>query len=56
MRVEIADDLGPVLEGHKSALQIQATYMLAAEVEGRYLDRPFGNAYDFGQQDDTIEF
>lgn len=55
MQVEFADDLIPTLEGHGSDLQIQATYLPAAEVEKRYLNRPFGNGYDFGQQDDTVD-
>ncbi|KAF7506934.1 hypothetical protein GJ744_011065 [Endocarpon pusillum] len=55
MQVEFADDLIPTLKGHESDLQIQATYIPAAEVEERYFNRPFGNAYDFGQQDDTVD-
>jgi hypothetical protein len=55
MRVEFADDLRPVLEDHESTLQIQATYTPAVEVEAGYLNRPFGNAYDFGQEDNIVE-
>ena len=55
MQVELAEDLIPTLKGYESDLQIQATYIPAAEVEERYLNRPFGNAYDFGQQGDTVE-
>jgi hypothetical protein len=54
MRVEFADDLRPTLEHHESALQIQSRYMPAGEIEERYLDRPFGNAYDFGQEDGLV--
>ncbi len=55
MRVEFSEDLRPFLEDHKSALQIQATYMPEGEIEERYLNRPFGNAYDFGQQDNITD-
>lgn len=55
MRIELAEELKPMLEDQASNLQIQANYLPAAEVEQRYLNRPHGNAYDFGQEDATAQ-
>ena len=55
MEVEFAEDLRPVLKQYESALQIQATYLPEDDVRKRYLNRPFGNAYDFGQQDNSVD-
>jgi hypothetical protein len=55
MKVEFDDDLKPTLEEYEPTLQIQGTYIPGAEVEKRYLNRPFGNAYDFGQADNTVD-
>ncbi|GME37228.1 Phytanoyl-dioxygenase [Neofusicoccum parvum] len=50
MAVEFADELAPLLGGERTGLQVQGAFMPAAEVERRYLNRPYGNAYDFSQQ------
>jgi hypothetical protein len=51
MEIEFSEDLKPILERDGSALQIQAKYLPDSEIEKRYLNRPFGNAYDFNQED-----
>jgi hypothetical protein len=55
MKVEFAEELRPILEEHESAIQVQATYLPGEVVKERYLNRPFGNAYDFGQQDNSVD-
>lgn len=50
MCVEFADELAPLLSGERTGLQVQGTFMPQDEVEKRYLDRPYGNSYDFSQQ------
>ena len=49
MRVEFAEELKPVLEEHGSDLQVQGMFSPENEIVGRYLNRPYGNAYDFDQ-------
>jgi hypothetical protein len=51
MQVEFSEDLKLILEKDGSGLQIQAQYLPEAEIEKRYLNRPYGNAYDFDQKD-----
>ncbi|OJD34470.1 phytanoyl-dioxygenase [Diplodia corticola] len=51
MFVELADELKPALSNERTGLQVQGKFMPGEEVEKRYLNRPYGNAYDFSQQE-----
>lgn len=49
MEVELAEELaGPFAE---SGLQVAAKYVSEEEALKGYLNRPYGNAYDFDQKD-----
>lgn len=49
MNVEFSENLRPVLDEHGSDLQIQGTFMPEEDIYKSYLNRPFGNAYNFDQ-------
>ncbi|KAI5921438.1 hypothetical protein F4810DRAFT_712476 [Camillea tinctor] len=53
MRLEFADDIRPVLEGldarGKLGLELPVDWVPKEVVMGRYLNRGFGNSYDFNQ-------
>lgn len=51
MFVEFDEELAPCLSSDKTGLQVQGTFMPETEIEKRYLNRPYGNAYDFSQQE-----
>ncbi|KZF23021.1 phytanoyl-CoA dioxygenase family protein [Xylona heveae TC161] len=57
MTVEFSSELRPILHTHTKGqdqgqgLQIQAEFLPTADIEKRYLHKPFGNAYDFDQMD-----
>jgi hypothetical protein len=51
MQVEFSENLKPMLEQHDATLQIQSQFLPDSEIKKRYLNRPYGNAYDFDQQD-----
>ncbi|KAF2091094.1 phytanoyl-CoA dioxygenase family protein [Saccharata proteae CBS 121410] len=51
MAVEFSKELEPELSVEKTGLQVQGVFLGEDEVEERYLNRPFGNAYDFSQQE-----
>ena len=51
MQVEFAESLRPILDTHGSELQIQSTFLSEEDVSKRYLNRPYGHAYDFDQTD-----
>jgi hypothetical protein len=51
MQVEIAEDLRDQLNPEKTGLQIAATYVPTEQLLSNYLNRPYGNAYDFNQTD-----
>ncbi|EYE92048.1 phytanoyl-CoA dioxygenase [Aspergillus ruber CBS 135680] len=48
MRLELSDSLRPVIEEQKD-LDIPVTWVSEAEALSRYLNRGFGNEYDFSQ-------
>ncbi|KAL2871726.1 phytanoyl-CoA dioxygenase family protein [Aspergillus lucknowensis] len=48
MKLELADDLKPLIEGHRD-LEIPVSWVSESEATSRYLNRGFGNAYDFNQ-------
>jgi hypothetical protein len=56
MLVEFADDLKGQLSPEKTGLQVAATYVPTQQVVENYLNRPYGNAYDFNQTDRVDEF
>jgi hypothetical protein len=49
MTVEVAEDLREDFNPKKTGLPIAATYVPSDELLKNYLDRPYGNAYDFDQ-------
>lgn len=51
MDVEFADELKERLTPEKTGLQIAATFVSSENLVKNYLDRPYGNAYDFNQID-----
>jgi hypothetical protein len=51
MEVEFAEDLRQMLDEYHSDLQIQSTFLPEKDIMERYLNRGYGNAYDFDQQD-----
>lgn len=51
MQIEYSDDLKQTLKEYGSDVQIQAIFKTEEEIEKGYLNRPFGNAYDFDQKD-----
>ena len=51
MVVEFAEELKERLTPEKTGLHVAATYAASLEVEKNYLNRPYGNAYDFDQVD-----
>lgn len=51
MQVEVAHDLRDRLTPERTGLQIAATYGPSEQLLANYLNRPYGNAYDFDQID-----
>jgi len=51
MEVEFAEGLRERLTKEKTGLQVAATFARDELVLQAYLNRPFGNAYDFDQVD-----
>lgn len=49
MQVEFAEELADRLPYEKTGLQIAATYVSSEHLLKSYLNRPYGNAYDFDQ-------
>ena len=53
MKLELAEDVRPVLEGldeqGELGLEVPVDWVSKEEVQKRYLDRGFGNSYDFNQ-------
>ena len=50
MRLEFGEDLRPLLEETDLGLEIPVDFMPRDDVLERYLNRAFGNAYDFDQE------
>lgn len=48
MKLEFADDLKPFIEG-QTDLEVPVDWVGESEALSRYLNRGFGNAYDFNQ-------
>ncbi|KAI9924223.1 hypothetical protein ASPWEDRAFT_115050 [Aspergillus wentii DTO 134E9] len=48
MRLELADDLKPQIED-QSNLEVPVDWVTVEQAKDRYLNRAFGNAYDFSQ-------
>lgn len=51
MHVEYSEDLSSLLDAYEDSLQIQKTFFPDNEMTKRYLNRAFGNAYNFDQED-----
>ena len=51
MEVEIAEDLREQFDPEKTGLHVAAKYVPAEQLLKNYLNRPYGNAYDFNQTD-----
>ena len=51
MNVEFSEDLIPILEKEGRKLQVQATFVPEKVILDGYLNRGYGNAYDFDQQE-----
>lgn len=51
MTVEFAEELNEKLTLEKTGLQVAAEFVLAGQLVKNYLNRPYGNAYDFNQVD-----
>jgi hypothetical protein len=49
MKLELADDLRPVIE-NQTNVEVPVDWVTKPEAISRYLNRGFGNAYDFNQQ------
>lgn len=49
MTVEFAQELKERLTVEKTGLHIPATFVSSAQLKENYLNRPYGNAYDFDQ-------
>jgi hypothetical protein len=49
MEVEFVEELRDRLTPEKTGLQIAANFVSTEELLRSYLNRPYGNAYDFGQ-------
>jgi hypothetical protein len=56
MQVEFANELRDRLTPEKTGLQIAATYVPVEQLTKDYLNRPYGNAYDFDQVDRIGDF
>lgn len=48
MKLELSDSLQPVIE-RESKLEIPVNWVTESEALTRYMNRGFGNAYDFSQ-------
>lgn len=48
MKLELSDDCKPIVEG-QSELEVPVSWATPGDAEARYLNRGFGNSYDFGQ-------
>ena len=51
MQVEYSEYLKPILKTYEEKLQIQSVFFPEHEIVERYLNRGFGNAYNFDQED-----
>jgi hypothetical protein len=56
MQVEFANELQDRLTLEKTGLQVAATFVPTEQLVKNYLDRPYGNAYDFSQVDRLDNF
>lgn len=48
MRLELAEEIKPVVVG-RGDLDVRADFVSESEALETYLNRGFGNSYDFGQ-------
>ena len=50
MRLELAEDIKPIVEG-QNMLEVPANWMSEEVANESYLNRGFGNSYDFRQDE-----
>jgi hypothetical protein len=50
MRLELAEELKPIVKAQTN-LEVPVDWVSEEKALGAYLNRPFGNSYDFGQLD-----
>lgn len=48
MKLELAEELKPIIE-NRTDLEIPVNWVSEREALARYLNRGFGNSYDFGR-------
>ena len=48
MRLELAEELKPLVDG-TGDLDVRADFVSEGKILEKYLNRGFGNSYDFGQ-------
>lgn len=48
MKVELSEEVKPMVTG-LAELDVRATFVSEEMALGKYLNRGFGNSYDFGQ-------
>lgn len=48
MKLELSESIRPLVEGQDS-LEVPTNWVSEAEAAQRYLNRGFGNSYDFNQ-------
>ena len=48
MKLELSDTIRPIVEG-QDMLEVPTDWVSEAEATHRYLNRGFGNSYDFNQ-------
>jgi hypothetical protein len=50
MKLELADNIRPLVDS-QSGLEVPVDWATKEAAQDRYLNRGFGNSYDFGQLD-----
>lgn len=53
MTVEFAEELEEKLTLENTGLQVAATFAKSEDIAKNYLNRPYGNAYDFSQTENV---
>ena len=48
MKLELSEDIKPLVE-EQTSLHVPVDWVAEQEAQDRYLDRGFGNSYDFNQ-------
>ena len=48
MKLEFAEEIRPIIE-HQNSLEVPVNWVTERAAKDAYLNRGFGNSYDFGQ-------